>query len=313
MIGAKTQDGFPINIPSSFNGYNIIKYLGCGSTCSVFLVEKDNSNEQFSAKIVSKVDIRNRNMENAIINEVSILRRINHPNIIKLENFFDIKNQNDEEYYVIITEYCANGDLLSYAMNHGFQNENEKKKIILDFLRAVEYLHKNGISHGDIKTENILLDSNNIPKLCDFGFCRSCQFAGDESKNGSLYYAAPELFMKGQFDTLKSDIYAIGITLYSLSELQFPFINGNHDFIVQQILNGCFSVRVGMDYRLLKLFYKCIAMNPQCRPTIEEILRDEYFIDDFQYQNINGYFVSNIPYFSIQNKFTDAGVMYYGY
>ena len=84
MIGAKTQDGFPINIPSSFNGYNIIKYLGCGSTCSVFLVEKDNSNEQFSAKIVSKVDIRNRNMENAIINEVSILRRINHPKDLKL-------------------------------------------------------------------------------------------------------------------------------------------------------------------------------------------------------------------------------------
>lgn len=283
MMQFQTQDSYLINIPVSFKNYNIVQYIGCGSTCAVLLVEDQKTHEFYSAKVMSRKDIENRNMVHSIINEVNILQEIDHPHIIKIQEFFELKNEYDEEYYIIIMEYCPNGDLLSYATGPGFKSETEKKKIIQGFLEAIEYLHDNGISHGDIKSENILLDKHFSPKLCDFGFCRKSLIGGDDCKNGTLYYAAPELFSKGQFDTLKTDIYAIGITLYSLSELQFPFKDGDQNFIIKQIVNGCLSIRQDMDENLMKLVQKCTDMNPQMRPTIDDIIHDEYFASEKNY------------------------------
>lgn len=214
-----------------------------------------------------------------VLNEVRILQMIKHPNIVKIHEVFDLKDENKDEYYAIIMEYCKNGDLLTYARNNGFKNENEKKKIIKGCLNAIKYLHDNGISHGDIKSENILLDEKFTPKLCDFGFSRTKKTAGEESKNGTLYYAAPELFLKGHFDTFKTDIYAIGIMLYSISELEFPFKNDDPELIVKQIIKGNLSIRKGIDLNLRNLIEKCTNLNPQNRPTIDDIIRDDYFIE----------------------------------
>lgn len=277
MMHSKTQDGYPISIPTTFHGYNVLQYLGCGSTCIVTLVEDQNTGEKYSAKIISKKDIENRNMLKSIMNEINVLKSLSHPNIIKLEETFEIKNNNEEEFIVIITEYCEYGDLLSFATNEGFKNEKMMKKIILNFLEGIKYLHNKGISHGDIKAENILLGKEMTPKLCDFGYCRTSIIAGDESKNGTLYYAAPELFHKGQFDTLKTDIYAIGITLYSLAELQFPFKDGNQQYIVKQIISGKLSIRKGLNYQLRKLVERCTEMNPTHRPNICDLIKDVYF------------------------------------
>lgn len=219
MIHSNTQEGYPISIPSSFRGYKVIKNIGAGSTCAVFLVEDENSQERFAVKIVAVKDAVKRNTLKFFLNEVKILKMINHPNIVKIREAFELKDEHEEEYYAIVMEYCSNGDLLSYVKMEGFKSEFEKKKIIEGTLNAIKYLHENEISHGDIKSENILLDANYSPKLCDFGFSRTKKTGGEESKNGTLYYAAPELFIRGHFDTLKTDIYAIGIMLYSISEL----------------------------------------------------------------------------------------------
>lgn len=278
MIHSKTQDGFPIEIPSSFHDYKIIQIIGCGSTCIVALVENKKTHEQFSAKIISKTDISNRNMLESINNEINVLKTLNHEHIIKLIESFEIKSEenDEEEYIVMITEFCENGDLLSFVVNQKFKDEVLMKKIIKQFLEAVKYLHKKGISHGDIKAENILLGKGMSVKLCDFGYCRTSLIAGDDSKNGTIYYAAPELFRKGQFDTLKTDIYAIGITLYSISELQFPFKDGDQQYIVEQIVKSHLSIRRGLNKQLRRLIENCTAMKPSNRPNIDDLLKDEY-------------------------------------
>ena len=76
---------------------------------------------------------------------------------------------------------------------------------------------------------------------------------------------------------MKTDIYAIGITLYTLSELQLPFKMGNKKSIVNQILSGHLSFKKGIDRHLTKLIEKCTSRNPQNRPTISDIINDEYF------------------------------------
>ena len=72
-------------------------------------------------------------------------------------------------------------------------------------------------------------------KLSDFGFSKTDKIAGEDSKCGSLYYAPPEMFFRGFFDTFKADIWSIGITLYCLTENSFPYDFGNENYIIDQI------------------------------------------------------------------------------
>mgnify|MGYP001026328380 CR=1 FL=1 len=276
MFTSKTQDGYPINVPMTFKGYKVIKYLGCGSTCAVLLVEQEKTQQLFSAKIMAKKDLENRGLVESTEREINVLKELDHPHIIKVEESFDLQND-DDEYCVIIMEYCANGDLLTYATSQGFKGEQQKKKILYEFLDAIRYLHKKGISHGDIKSENVLLDSHYSAKLCDFGFCRTEMVCGEESKKGTLYYAAPELFSHGDFDPKKTDIWAIGITLYSLFELQFPFKDGNQKYIIKQIMSGRLSMSRGLNSRIREIVEDCTKMSPYERPTIEDIIGSDYF------------------------------------
>lgn len=303
MFQAQTQDGFPISVPYSFNGYNVIQFLGCGSTSIVILVEDQNTKQKYSAKIISKKDIEDRHLSESIQKEISVLNSIEHPNIIKLYDVFEISDQNLNGYIVMMMEYCENGDLLTFATNHRFESENQKKKIIFGFLDAIKYLHNKGISHGDIKAENILLAEDLTPKLCDFGYSRTSVVAGNEAKNGTLYYAAPELFRKGKFDTLKTDIWAIGVTLYSLSELQFPFKDGDQNYIVKQIVNGNLSIRAGIDSKLRRIVECCTQMNPTDRPSINDLMKDEYFyLEDETEENKDNNFDMKLSNFSKLNE-----------
>ena len=165
-------------------------------------------------------------------------------------------------------------------------------------LEAIKYLHQRGIAHGDIKPENILLDSDFNPKLSDFGYCKTNIIAGDESKSGTLYYAAPELFIRGQFNTLKTDIWSIGILLYIVSEGSFPFINGNQKFTIMQITSGKLNFKPDISDILINVIKRCTQLNPENRPTIEELIEDEYFcnfnkIDEFLIQDNIDPFVYN--------------------
>lgn len=281
MFNSITQEGYKIDIPSSFKGYNVLKQIGNGGTCIVVLVEDQITKKKYAAKVLSKTNIAENNILESINKEINVLKSLSHPNIIKVFDSFDIVNEeNEEEFIVIIMEYCEKGDLLTYINNIGFKNEKLKRKITIDFLKAIQYLHNKEISHGDIKAENILLNSKFSVKLCDFGFCRTRLIAGNESKKGTLIYAPPEMFQEGKFNTLKADIYSIGLTLYSMSEMQLPFTSENQDLIVQQILNGFLSFPIGFDKKLEKLIKRCTSLNPLHRPSIEEILKDDYFLDN---------------------------------
>lgn len=280
MIQSKTKEGYPINIPSSFHGYKVIEHIDSGSSSIVLLIEDQLTHQNFSAKVMSKADAISINKLESVFNEINVLKSLSHPNIIKYIESFEIKNEDEEEFIVLITEYCEKGSLLSYMKNEGIKNEEIKNKIIYDFLKAIQYLHKKGISHGDIKTENILLNTELTAKICDFGFCRTVIIVGEEYKNGTLHYAAPELFYKGYFNALKSDIYAIGITLYSIFELEFPYESNSANTIMNQIVKGSLSFRNDMNKQLRKLIERCTHMNPQLRPDIDDILEDE-FLNDF--------------------------------
>lgn len=105
--------------------------------------------------------------EKMLINEINILRDLDHPNIVKMYEFFQ-----DEKRYYIITEICKGGELFDEIIDKGHFSECDAALIMRQLLSCINYCHSRNIVHRDIKPENILLESNkdfNQVKIIDFG------------------------------------------------------------------------------------------------------------------------------------------------
>lgn len=295
MTKAITQNGFKISFPSSFNGYKVLDLIGCGTTCVVVSVEKQKTKEIYSAKIISKEDAQKRKMLHIVKNEIEILKKLDHPNIIKIYESFEIQNENGDKLLIIITEYCSKGSLVDYIIDRKLKNEYQKNKIILSLLSAVKYIHSKGIAHHDIKPDNVLLDEDLNPKLCDFGFSVESVIGDQSTKGGTVRYAAPELYKKGIYNTLKVDIYAIGVSIYGIHAGMYPYRDGSERSAMMQTLRGDLNIGSEIDGKLRQLLLKCTHLIPSKRPSIDDIIKDKYFTEAFLHQFIDEAF----PYIKV--------------
>jgi len=157
----------------------------------------------------------------SVMKEFDLLKKLDHPNIVRLIEAF-----RDKEEICLVTELCK-GDTLINAMasrNDGF-TEDEVASIILQLLQAVNYCHKSGICHRDIKCDNIIIEDAGLQiKLIDFGL--ACLFdpeKGMTGKKGTTMYMAPEVIVQRGAYTESSDMWSIGVVAFTLLANTFPF------------------------------------------------------------------------------------------
>ncbi|XP_029167481.1 inhibitor of nuclear factor kappa-B kinase subunit alpha-like isoform X2 [Nylanderia fulva] len=164
------------------------------------------------------------------VNEVDIMKRLSHPNIIKTECIpFKLPNV-EEKLPVLCMEYCKKGDLrkiLNQPKNCCGINETEAIKIMTEVSSAVEYLHSFNITHRDLKPENIVLQNEkNVLsyKLIDLGYAKEL---GEKSISaslvGTLNYVAPEILWKETY-SCSVDYWSLGILFYELLTGIRPFL-----------------------------------------------------------------------------------------
>ena len=126
--------------------------------------------------------------------EVSILEMIDHPNVIKCYGSFTINNENGEEFFVIITEFCSCGNLYDYIYDHRYDISTEDARFfVLSITEAVWHIHSLGNTQCGIKPDNILLDDQLNPKLCDFNLSKNVRETEDTTCGGTVPYMAPEI------------------------------------------------------------------------------------------------------------------------
>lgn len=143
--------------------YDLIKELGSGTFGKVCKVQHKQSKELRAMKIISKNMVNDKVEYEQIEFEINILKRLDHPNILKLFEFF----QDDINYY-IVTELCEHGDLFEKLERMKCMNELAVKLLMYQILSSVSYLHSKGVIHGDLKLENILIDSVNYNHRTSF-------------------------------------------------------------------------------------------------------------------------------------------------
>ena len=187
------------------------RILSQTGSCQVKLCKNSFTQTLSVVKIV-------RSFTNSFL-EAKILEKLDHPNVIKLKNYY----QEDSTKYLVL-EYLPHGDLASFLDKITKVPEKIAAKLMQQILSALNYCHEAGVVHRDIKPENILIDSigkNGIYcKLADFDSAGLLDKAG-KGVYGTLYYTAPEVF-EGNYDE-KVDIWSCGVMLYQL-------ITGRHLF-----------------------------------------------------------------------------------
>ena len=162
--------------------YKFLKFLGKGSFGEVFLTQKHNSSKLFATKKISKEKVKKENLFKYLKNEIDILKKLNHPNIVKLEDAKESTN-----HYFITMEYINGGDLSDLLKKYKTRYGNAFPEDIVKYLmrqivEAVAYFHDKNIIHRDLKLDNIMVNFNNERdkenldmmkaeiKIIDFGF-----------------------------------------------------------------------------------------------------------------------------------------------
>ena len=222
--------------------YKIITQLGKGGYGKVLEVRHKETNAVRACKCISKSKINEKDLQR-IRREINVLKKADHPNIVKLYEVYETKRS-----IYIIMEKCNGGELFDKIIDKigkGIMlSEKEAAKIILQIMSAINYCHKNGICHRDLKPENILFlnkgnEENNPIKLIDFGLSQVIDYNKLNSKVGTAYYVSPEV-LTGEY-TEKCDVWGAGIILCILLTGEPPFNGPNDGVIYNKIKNYEYS------------------------------------------------------------------------
>ncbi|XP_058459372.1 serine/threonine-protein kinase PAK 4 [Malaya genurostris] len=191
--------------------------IGEGSTGTVCIATDKSTGRQVAVK---KMDLRKQQRRELLFNEVVIMRDYHHPNIVETYSSFLV---NDELW--VVMEYLEGGALTD-IVTHSRMDEEQIATVCKQCLKALSYLHSQGVIHRDIKSDSILLASDGRVKLSDFGFCAqvSQELPKRKSLVGTPYWMSPEVISRLPYGP-EVDIWSLGIMVIEMIDGEPPFFN----------------------------------------------------------------------------------------
>jgi len=190
--------------------------LGKGASGAVYRALNWSTGETVAIKQIGLANLQ-RNELNVIMQEIDLLKNLEHANIVKYHNFV----KSVDSLYIIL-EYCENGSLHSICKNFGKFPENLVSLYTAQVLQGLLFLHEQGVIHRDIKGANILTTKEGLVKLADFGVATKQQNLSDGSVVGTPYWMAPEVIELSGASTA-SDIWSLGCTVIELLDGRPPY------------------------------------------------------------------------------------------
>lgn len=278
--------------------YILQEKVGDGAFSYVFKAYDTKEKSVIAIKIIDK-SLMKPDQINSILKEIAILRQVDHPNIIRLYNYF---NPASSKFCFLFMEYVSGGEIFNQIINYTYFSENLTRHIFRQVAFAIKYLHNKGIVHRDIKPENLLFepspfverspeeqikarrvsdDDNKVDegkfsiengaggigtiKLADFGLSTLLQTSQELAKTpcGTVGYTSPEQHMNVGYDK-KVDMWALGCVLYTMVVGFPPFYsnNQNPNDITEKVMKG--------NYQFLKPWFDEVSEG--CKNLISNLL-----------------------------------------
>jgi len=295
---------------SNFNGnlddhYILENELASDATYKLYKARDSLSGEIFAVKVFNKY-------HSEIENEIKFSRLVSQSQnpyfqkyITSSEGLIEYNDIYENiKYKYIIFEHCLKGDLYDYIKcSESGLKENNCKILFYKILKAIQALHQMGISHNNIKAQNILFDGENFDiKISDLS-ASSFSKNGNEKKIfktkrvGSDAYMAPEIILGHSYDGEKADIFSLGVLLFfimnysppfplakvtksnNLSQRLYSFIKEKKNINLYWNYMEKYTITKQLSNEFKNLFIKMVSYNPKERPTIEQILNDDWLKD----------------------------------
>ncbi|KAA6385951.1 MAG: putative serine/threonine-protein kinase Nek5 [Streblomastix strix] len=254
-----------------YNDFQIVKQLGHGSQGQCFQVLLKSTQEEFAwKKEVYYSDIDKDRVNREIEQMIKLTSRFT----VKLLHYF----QDRTDMYLLM-ELCKQGNLRKVIAE--FQKLSEEERLMIvwailsQIIRALDFMHSQGVAHRDIKPENIFVIQDGSVRLGDFGFAKQTDEVGYASLAGTMVYMAAEVwkFKKNDFT---SDIFSVGVVTVELLTGKHPFDTGTEQGTIENIQNGKSSELPSyVSYEMKELVTSMISHDAQKRPTTKEIMQQD--------------------------------------
>ncbi|KAG2184989.1 hypothetical protein INT43_000902 [Umbelopsis isabellina] len=271
--------------------YRLIEEIGTGSYGCLLLGQHVDLGTYHAIKVLTKSGL---NAEQLTLQraEIDIHQHLKHENIVALE-----KTIEDDDFVYIVLELCDQGDLFDYAVANAGKGTSEDDQTLLkmagnQMLEALVYLHDQGIYHRDIKLENVLLQMPDNThqvnfKLADFGLATK-QLYSNEYGCGSASYLAPEHFNPATtqgYNCASADVWSTGIFMLAVLCGRNPWQEASlSDSVFAEYANDPTVLKElfpTISDECYKLVQRCLALDPEQRPSMKQVLREFQAIDHF--------------------------------
>ena len=265
------------NKENFYSVYSLAKDpIGTGAFAEVWLCTHKRTRDTRAVKIFLKSTLTEEEISTrSVFNEVEILKSLDHPNVLKVYEFFE-----DDAKCYIVMEYCGGGDLFDKTQQSGTLTERYSAKVMRLLLTGLNYMHSKQVVHRDIKPENILLTNKgkfedfNI-KIIDFNIATVKKSKNIRGIYGTTDYMAPEVF-RGIYNE-KCDMWSCGVVLYVMLSAVLPFPSPNDEVAEKAICQGKYSFPKeyfgSVSKECKDLITKLLVKNPNSRLSAKEALQ----------------------------------------
>ena len=282
----------------------LLRLLGKGSYGEVYLSLNQNAKKLFATKKVKRKKTDDE-MTKYFKNEINILRILNHPNIVKLE---EIKM--DENNYYIVMEYINGGELSDYLKKYIEKygkpfSEEIVQYLMKQIISALIYIHDLNIIHRDLKLENIMVDFDNEKdkeelnmmkakiKIIDFGFAimLSSKFSLTNSAVGTFMYMDPKILKEFDNQVLvdksrgygkEVDIWSLGCICYQLFRGKYPFEAKTFEELVGKIDKGKYRLPTTASREIISFLDKMLKYKGKDRLSAKELINEPFLVKNFK-------------------------------
>lgn len=254
--------------------YEVGRTVGEGTFAKVKFAVNTETGQSVAVKVLAKSTILKHKMVNQIKREISIMKIVRHPYIVRLHEVLSSRTK-----IYIILEFVPGGELFDKIVHKGKLSETESRRYFQQLIDAVLHCHSKGVYHRDLKPENLLLDVRGNLKVSDFGLSALPQQGVDllQTTCGTPNYVAPEVLNGLGYDGAAADVWSCGVILYVLMAGHLPFKETDIPTLYNKINSADFTCPIWFSPSAKSLIDKILDPNPKTRITIEGIRNHPWF------------------------------------